>query len=477
MAFPETKTKVIATVGPACHDPETLMQLIHGGMDVARLNFSHGDFGYHGKIIRRIRKIEEKIGKRVSILADLPGPKIRIGDFEDGSVVLTEGESFVLTTKEVTGTIERSSVNLPTLPRSVKKGDALFLSDGLLCLRVVEIEGEDIICIVEVGGYLASRKGLNLPGIDLGIRAFTEKDRECLEFALKEGVDAVSQSFVEDGGDIRAIREVAQELGTEPFIIAKIERANALLNIDSILEEADGIMVARGDLGVEIPIEEIAIVQKELIRKANRLGKPVITATQMLESMTAQSRPTRAEATDVTNAILDGTDCIMLSGESATGKFPIESVGMLRNIAATTERHLESKIPFDIHHIEKGDGPPDPVDIISSAVGHALEQVHPAAIIIPTRSGHTARQISRFRLPMWITAVSSTESTCRRLSFSYGVHPVYEPAHPGDWNKFLNKYVKNHNLKGKFAILTEGPSPTHPGTHHRMEVIDLGHLS
>jgi pyruvate kinase len=337
MALPNHKTKVVCTIGPASNTHEMLERMINAGMNIARLNFSHGDFSAHKTVIENIRSASEKTGKRVAIMGDLPGPKMRIGELETEPVELKSGDSFTLTTEEINGNKERVSMSFQPLTRVVKQSDKLFLNDGVIELEVVHVEGNDVRCRVLVGGELRSRKGLNLPGIDLGISAFTDRDHECLKFAAENGVDAVSQSFVEKASDIETVREAAKALGYNPFIIAKIERSGALENMDDILKAADAIMIARGDLGVEIPIEQMAVVQKRLMGKAIVMGKPVITATQMLESMIDHSRPTRAEATDVANAILDGTDCVMLSGESAMGRFPVESVRMLSKIAEATE--------------------------------------------------------------------------------------------------------------------------------------------
>ena len=287
------------------------------------------------------------------------------------------------------------------------------------------VEGNDVHCLVEVGGELRSRKGLNLPGIDLGISAFTDRDHECLKFAMEQGVDAVSQSFVETAADIKAVRKAATKLGHNPFIIAKIERAGALDHMDEILQAADGIMVARGDLGVEIPIAQIAVVQKTLMDQANKAGKPVITATQMLESMTNNRRPTRAEATDVANAILDGTDCVMLSGESAMGTYPVDAVSMLAQIAAAVEPHRPRYRLEEALKTYGRDGNITLTDLISLSVETTLETASPAAVIVPTRSGYTARMIARFKFPVWVTAVSRHERTCQGLAFSYGVFPVH----------------------------------------------------
>jgi pyruvate kinase len=340
-------------------------------------------------------------------------------------------------------------------------------------MEVEQIDGSDVHCKVLVGGILRSRKGLNLPGIDLGISAFTDHDHECLKFAMENGVDAVSQSFVENAEDIKAVRKAAAELGHDPFIIAKIERAGARNHMNSILKAADGIMIARGDLGVEIPIEQIAVAQKNIMRAANLAGKPVITATQMLESMTTNRRPTRAEATDVSNAILDGTDCVMLSGESAMGSYPVESVKMLARIAGAIEPY-RSSIP--IREALQSSREEDEInlkDLIAMSVETALMRVTPPTVIVPTRSGATARSITRFRLPVWITAVSSQAKTCQDLMFSYGVFSICETDHPEDWKSWAAKWLERQGISGDLVVMTEGPSAKHPDRNIRMEIIDL----
>jgi len=473
MTLPRHKTKIVCTIGPASESPEVMERMIRAGMDIARLNFSHSDFDSHRAVVNNLRSAAHAAGKRVAIMADLSGPKMRIGNLAQEPVELKPGDSFVLTTDEIVGDAGRVSVTFKRLPQAVRTGDTLFLNDGIIQLSVSSVKGNEVICKVMVGGELRSRKGLNLPGIDLGISAFTERDHECLKFAAEEGIDAVSQSFVETGADIRAVRQAADSLGYHPFIIAKIERSNALDHMDDILDAADGIMIARGDLGVEVPIERIAVIQKDLMRQANRRAKPVITATQMLESMTENRRPTRAEATDVSNAILDGTDCVMLSGESAMGKYPVDAVEMLAKIAAEVEPQRRT---VSVHELYQG------IDIrsrlklahlIAIAVEASLEYTTPAAVFAPTHSGTTARNLSLFRLPAWIVAVSSFERTCQDLVFSYGVHPVFEKDHPEDWNTYIQKWLKSHELTGNLAILTEGPSSKHPDANHRMEIIDL----
>jgi len=471
--LPAHKTKIVATIGPATQSTEVIAAMLRAGMNVARLNFSHGDFSSHKSVIANLRAASAATGRRVAIMADLSGPKMRVGNFGVDKVELKNGERFTLTTDDVVGDTHRVSISFEPLPRVVKPGDTLFLNDGYIQLEVAEVRGADVACVVRVGGELRSRKGLNLPSIDLGISAFTERDRECLAFALDNGVDAVSQSFVESAADIEAVRDAARELGHEPFIIAKIERSGALKRIDEILDAADGVMIARGDLGVEVPIEQIAVVQKDIMRRANQRAKPVITATQMLESMTTHRLPTRAEATDVANAILDGTDCVMLSAESATGEYPVDAVAMLAKIAATVEptRHrIRVSELFDgselLAHIR-------PEHLVALSVEACMVYASPVAVFAPTISGASARQIALLRQAVWTIAVSPRESTCQNLQFSYGVLPVHEPRERKTWNDYVRNWVREHSLSGGFVLLTAGPSPKHPEGNHRVEMIEL----
>ncbi len=473
MLLPNHKTKIVATIGPSSKAPEMLERMIAGGMNVARLNFSHGDFESHERMIRNIRAASKATGIRVAIMGDLPGPKIRIGQIREEPVFLRAGDALVLSVDSTAEHDERVFVSFPMLPFVVHAGDTLFLNDGLIELQVQGVKDLDVYCTVVVGGELRSRKGLNLPGINLGISAFTDTDRAWLKFAVMQGVDAVSQSFVDCAADILAVRAAAEPLGRVPFIIAKIERATAVENYEAILDVADGIMVARGDLGVETPIEEIAVLQKKLIKAARQRGKPVITATQMLESMTANRRPTRAESTDVANAILDGADCVMLSGESANGLYPAESVAMLAKIAAAVEPHVR----VERSPSEPGETIPTSVgdirELIAMSVRTAVKRAHPAAVLVPTRTGTSARSISRYRLPVWIVSVSPQEATCRHLAFSYGVYPVHSEEDPEDWKAYAESLVSERHLTGDVVILTQGPSRKHPETNHRMEVIDI----
>jgi pyruvate kinase len=471
------KTKITATIGPASASQAVMEDMIRAGMDVARLNFSHGELDDHRRNIESLRAAARAAGRDVTIMADLPGPKIRLGTIagEPGEPVeLVAGDAFTLTTEEITGDSTRAFVSFPPLPRVTKPGDHLFVNDGLVRLEVEAVAGSEVRCRVVVGGEIRSRKGINLPGLDLGIPAFTEHDRRCLEFALRHGVDAVSQSFVESAADLERVRAAARDLGHRPFVIAKIERARALERVDEILAVADGLMIARGDLGVEVPIEQIAIIQKSLMRKAVRAGKPVITATQMLESMTHSRQPTRAEATDVANAILDGTDSVMLSAESASGMFPVDSVATLARIAVATEPHRSRFDLWERMRTLQQEVDPDLYDLVSIATEAVMGFGKPAAVVVPTDSGRTARSITRFRLPVWIAAVTSGERVSRQLHFSYGVHPVRQSEPIADWSAFTREWVTSHHLSGTMAVLLRGPSADRPHANHAMELIDLG---
>ncbi len=396
--LPSCKTRIVATIGPASESPQVLREMIAAGMNVARLNFSLGEFAGHQKNIKNIRAAAQAAGRPVAIMADLSGPKMRIGQIAGAPFQLKAGDHFTLTADDIIGDQHRVSISFAQLPKVVKPGDKLALNDGYIQLEVAEVRGQDVLCVVRVGGEVRSRKGLNLPDIDLGLSAFTERDRECLKFALEQGVDAVSQSFVESAADMLAVRQAARNLGHDPFLIAKIERSRALQRLDEILDASDGIMIARGDLGVEVPVERIAVVQKDIMRRANQRAKPVITATQMLESMIDHRIPTRAEATDVSNAILDGTDAVMLSAESATGKFPVESVAMLARIATTVEAIRRKISVKDMYAGVDLAGKVLPLHLVAVSVEASLEYLKPAAVFASAqRDDQTQQRCSRRR--------------------------------------------------------------------------------
>jgi pyruvate kinase len=469
MTEPSHKTKIVATIGPASESVSVLEQMIRAGMNVARLNFSHGDFEGHLRVIQRIRAAAKSVGRPVAIMADLSGPKMRVGKFGVEKIDLKAGDSFTLTVDDVVGDQKRVSVSFARLPKVVKPGDILSLNDGYIQLEVLGVAGADVSCSVRVGGELRSRKGLNLPGIDLGISAFTDRDRDCLKFALENGVDAVSQSFVESADDLNAVREAARALGHQPFLIAKIERSRALDRLDDILVAADGIMIARGDLGVEVPIERIAVVQKDIMRRANQRAKPVITATQMLESMASYRLPTRAEATDVSNAVLDGTDCVMLSAESAMGAYPVESVAMLARIAAAVEPTRRKVSAREMLAGVDLTGRVRPDHLITVSIESSIEFLEPAAVFVHSLTGATARRLAALHLPVPVVAVGQSKKVCQDLLFSYGVTPVQEPAAPALWTPYVKDWLGRHGLPGGFAIVTQRSPSGNPW----MEIVYL----
>jgi pyruvate kinase len=413
------RTKIVCTIGPATDSEEALARLISAGMNVARVNFSHGDHDYHRMVIRRIKQVRRAMNKPVAILQDLQGPKIRVGLIGGGTgfVTLMPGQEFILTTEDVPGTAQRVSVSLKTLTEEVQSGHRILLADGNIELAVESVTPPDIHCRVIVGGPLSSHKGINLPASEVRVASLTEKDRQDIPVGLQEGVDAIALSFVRGAADIVGARRAIQENGGDVPLIAKIEKKQAVENIDAIIQVAQGIMVARGDLGVEIDIERVPLVQKEIIHKCNALGKPVITATQMLQRMVDNPRPTRAEATDVANAILDGTDAVMLSDETAVGKYPIEAVTMMDRIAREAENCLD--VPkFENIPIETGTE-----HAISRAAYFIAKEINAAAIVTPTWSGATACLVSRFRPKQMILAPTPNESALDFLALCWGVTP------------------------------------------------------
>jgi pyruvate kinase len=426
--LPLHKTKIVCTIGPSSRNKAVLKKMILAGMNVARLNFSHGEPGEHRRDINTIREISASLGRPVAILADLPGPKIRLGILKDGAIMLKKGEATTLTTRNVPGTHDLIPVQFKELPQSVSKGGMIYLNDGFVQLRVMDISETDVKCRVFIGGQLLSHKGLNLPGAHISVDAVTEHDLELLKFGIEVGVDAIGVSFVQSASDIRKIKDAAKSLGKDIHVVAKIERIEAFRNIDAILNIADGIMVARGDLGVETPIENVPILQKELIFKANLAGKPVITATQMLESMTDNIRPTRAEVTDVANAILDGTDAIMLSEETAIGKFPSETIAMMAKIAASTEKkrfHLAggpviSQAVRSLLFCKNVSSE----DVLSLDALEAINTLKIKYVLAPTHTGGTPRRISRYKPDTWIIPICSRDDVRNFLLLSYGTLPV-----------------------------------------------------
>jgi len=417
------KTKILCTIGPASRDYTMIEALIRRGMNVARLNFSHGTHKDHRITIKNLRRACKKNGKEVAILQDLGGPKIRIGKIEKESIVLKESSVFTLTNRQVNGDENEASITYSCLPQKVKKGDAIFLSDGLIELKVKEINKTDITCRVIRGGKLSSGKGINLPNLPMNISSLTEKDYQDILFGIKNDVDFIGLSFVRRAEEIQKVKAILKKNKAEHIaLIAKIEKKEAVANLKKIIEISDGIMIARGDLGVEIPLENVPLVQKDIIKKCNLAGKPVITATQMLMSMMNNPRPSRAEVTDVANAILDGTDAIMLSEETAVGEYPLEAVDMMNKIANQVEKEIDyEKMQRDRSLSVQ----PTNADVISLATCQVAVNVKASAIVTFTFSGSTARMVSRYRPPVPIIAASTKKSTVRKLILNWGVFSFY----------------------------------------------------
>jgi pyruvate kinase len=416
------KTKIVCTIGPATESVDKLTSLVNAGMNVMRLNFSHGDFAEHQNRVDNLKKVMEKTGKRIAILQDLGGPKIRIGEFANGSIVLKEGQTFTLTTEKILGDEKRVHVNYPLLPKEVKVGGHILLHDGKKKLIITSIKGNDVITKVLVGGEMKGRRGVNLPGAYLSISSITDKDRADIEFGIKNKVDFIALSFVRRPKDILELRSILQKAKSRAQIIAKIETPEALENIDEIIELTDGIMVARGDLAIEIPAEDVPIVQKNLIEKCNAAGKPVITATQMLESMIKSPVPTRAEVSDIANAIIDGTDAIMLSEETTLGDFPLEAVEMMTKVALRVEREVYTN--GSIFEYDESHGTTDVVSQSAIRTAHAVEA---KLVIALTESGRTARMLARYRPSERIIALTSNEKDANKLALTFGCYPVLVP--------------------------------------------------
>jgi len=476
MQIPDHKTKIVCTIGPASSSEKVLRELVLAGMNVARINFSHGDFESHGKVIQLVRKVAEELDRTIAILADLPGPKIRIGKLIKESLMLHKGNRITLTVDETSGSEDRIPVSYKQLPESVSPGSLIYLSDGFIQLRCLEISGKDVLCEVMIGGQLYSHKGLNLPGAKIFLDPVTEHDLKILEFALNEEVDAVSISFVENAEDIRKVRNFASAMGKSVYVVSKIERRQAVQNIVEILEETDALMIARGDLGVEIPIQEVPSVQKELIWSAKLLSIPVITATQMLISMTDNIRPTRAEATDVANAILDGTDAVMLSEETAVGNYPVETVEMMAKIAKTTE-NWRSRTKWGLDTMIKGitDQEMSVDEVIALQVHEALQKLPVTAVLTPTRSGATPRRLSRFKPEPWILAFTRFPDTGSRLALSYGVYPVIVKETIENWEKETTEKAKELGFakSGDLVVFTQGPASGKPGGTNMLKILTL----
>jgi pyruvate kinase len=474
------KTKIVCTIGPASESIEKLTQLIETGMNVARLNFSHGDHEEHGQRIINIREASSKTGKTVAILLDTKGPEIRTNNMVGGAIELQAGNHIIVSMVEVEGTLEKFSITYPGLLEDVHIGSKILLDDGLIGLEVTGIdkENKEISTKILNSGTLKNKKGVNVPGVSVNLPGITEKDAQDILFGIEQGVDFIAASFVRRASDVLEIRQLLEENKAGHIqIIPKIENQEGVDNIDEILEVSDGLMVARGDLGVEIPAEEVPLVQKQLIKKCNAQGKPVITATQMLDSMQRNPRPTRAEASDVANAIFDGTDAIMLSGETAAGTYPVEAVLTMHNIASRAEQALDHK---EILSARSKESEHNITDAIGQSVAYTALNLDVNAIVTPTESGHTARMISKYRPKAPIVAVTANESTKRRLSLVWGVYPqMGKEARTTDEmlevavEESVNCGLVKH---GDLVVITAGVPVGEAGTTNLMKIHVVGDI-
>ena len=469
------KTKIVCTLGPATDDKETLRKVIEAGLDVARFNFSHGNHEEQKERIDMIKEISKEIGKPIGLMLDTKGPEVRTGDLKEGKVQLEQGNETIMTTEEIEGDAQRFSVQYKQLPQDLEKGSQILIDDGLIELKVKEVNGTEIKCEILNGGELGSRKGVNLPGVKVQLPALTEKDVSDIKFGIKQGIHFIAASFTRKASDVLEIRKILEDENAEDIkIIPKIENQEAVDNIDEIIEVSDGLMVARGDLGVEIPAERIPVIQKNLIKKCNKNAKPVITATQMLDSMIRNPRPTRAEASDVANAIFDGTDATMLSGESAAGQYPVESVQTMAKIAKEAELSLKYK-QADMKMEKK----PDTVTgAISLASCEAAYDLGAEAIITATGSGLTARMVSKYRPMNPIVAVTPNERVQHFLTLSWGVYPLLVPQSNTTDDMIDNAISKalDHGLvkNGDLVTITAGAPVGIPGTTNLIKVDVVG---
>lgn len=472
------KTKIVSTIGPASESTEILTKLIESGMNVARLNFSHGDFNEHGERIKSINQAAKKTGKTVAILLDTKGPEIRTGTFKDGMAHIEEGQSIDISMDMLEGTKDLFSVTYPGLINDVVNGNKILLDDGLIELEVVAIHKEKQVIQTKAlnSGTISNNKGVNVPNVKVNLPGMTKKDAQDIEFGIEQGVDFIAASFIRRQSDVLEIKELLEKHhATHIQIIAKIENQEGVDNIDDILEVCDGVMVARGDLGVEIPAEDVPLVQKQLIRKCNLAGKPVITATQMLDSMQRNPRPTRAEASDVANAIFDGTDAIMLSGETAAGDYPVEAVQTMSNIALKTETNLDEDMMVR-HNSQMSQ------TSITDGISHSVKQtamtLSASAIITPTESGYTARMISKYRPKVPIIAVTFSDIISRQLSLVWGVHPVISrQAHSIDelFDISIDQALRTDLVdRGSKVVITAGVPIGESGTTNLMKIHVIG---
>ena len=469
------KTKIICTLGPATDDDNVLRQLMIEGMDVARFNFSHGDHAQHRKNKDRVEKLRDELGIPVATLLDTKGPEIRVGDFKDGKVELVEGQAFTLTTEDVIGDQAKVSITYKNLVNDVKPGDTILIDDGLINMKIEKVTSKEIICKVENGGPVSNHKGVNVPRVNLTMPYISDVDRKDIIFGIKNDFDFIAASFVRSADDILQIRKILDEYECDNInIIAKIENMQGVDNIDEIIRVSDGIMVARGDMGVEIPLEDVPIIQKMIIKKVYNADKQVITATQMLDSMMIHPRPTRAEATDVANAIYDGTSAIMLSGETAAGKYPVEALHTMKTIAERAERDIDyNKRFFSRDAVQNPD--------ITSAISHTTAiDLAAAAIITVTKSGKTARMLSKYRPKCPIIGCTPVEKVARQINLSWGVQPLLigEENNTDDLFEHAVDAAKRHGYvkDGEVTVITAGVPLGVTGTTNLIKVHVVGHI-
>jgi pyruvate kinase len=471
------KTKIVATIGPASESLDMLQELLKSGLNVARLNFSHGDHAEQGERIARLRQAEQQTGHKVALLLDTKGPEIRSGILKEDAVQLEKGNTLILTTEQIEGDANRISVSYAGLTEDVKPGGKILIDDGLIEVEVEKVEGNDIITRILNGGLLKSRKGINVPGVAVNLPGITEKDAADIRFGLTQNIDYIAASFVRKANDVHEIRELLEIDGKlDVQIIAKIENQEGIDNLEEILDVADGIMVARGDLGVEVPPEEVPHMQKMMIKKCNERGKPVITATQMLDSMERNPRPTRAEVTDVANAILDGTDAIMLSGETAAGIYPIEALQMMATIAERTETEME--LQNKNGRQERNKRQTTITDAISQAVCNVSSDLGASAVITATESGFTAKMISKYRPSAPIIAVTPNEKVLRKLSLVWGVQPLLAKTASSTDEMFevsVDAAVRSGLVNyGDLVVVTAGVPVHESGTTNLLKIHVIG---
>lgn len=472
------KTKIVCTIGPSSESLENTKKLITAGMNVARLNFSHGDFEEHGNRIKTIRQAAQELNKTVAILLDTKGPEIRLGKLKEEPIELVQGEYITLTTEEILGDKDRIPVTYKDLPGDVSVGSTILIDDGLIGLTVIDIQGTEIKCQIVNSGPIKSKKGVNVPGVAISMPGMTEKDANDIKFGIEMGVDFIAASFVRRASDVMEIRELLERYNAPDIqIISKIENQQGVDNLDEILEVSDGLMVARGDLGVEIPAEEVPLVQKRMIEKCNRAGKPVITATQMLDSMQRNPRPTRAEASDVANAIFDGTDAIMLSGETAAGKYPVESVQTMSRIAERAESALHYR---EIFTKQANAQQTSVTEAISQAVANSALDLDAKAIVTSTESGYTARMVSKYRPKSPVIAVTPVEQVLRRLQLVWGVIPV-KGVSASTTDEMFDIAVQGamdsgHVRLGDTIVITAGVPVGRSGTTNLIKIHNVGEL-